>query len=320
MTSVVQRAGESVFRDRIAIAAMLVEREFACHPELARRYGERGREKSLQDAGYHLAYLAQALTLDSEALFVDYVVWAKVMLVQRKVLSVDLAFHLECLADVLCEQLPGEQGARAGEFVRAAVHAMPAMPEDLPSLLDDGAPLSPLAHQYLEALRRGERALASQLILRAVASGTSVKEIYLRVFQPVQREIGRLWQTNRMTVAQEHYCTAATQMIVSQLYPHIFASKKTAGTLVATCVAARQSGPFAFARSFLCAPCLPLRSSSARRRQGPPQRRRQCRQYLGRWVLPLRSALFRRSKVPSWRINRSRSLTPQSWLQAGPRR
>lgn len=49
--------------------------------------------------------------------------------------------------------------------------------------------------------------------------------------------IGRLWQTNRISVAQEHYCSATTQLIMSQLYPHIFATAKKGRTLVATCVA-----------------------------------------------------------------------------------
>jgi methanogenic corrinoid protein MtbC1 len=42
---------------------------------------------------------------------------------------------------------------------------------------------------------------------------------------------------NLLSVAQEHYCTAATQLIMSQLYPHIFETEKNGRTLVATCVA-----------------------------------------------------------------------------------
>jgi len=230
-------AGEVVLSQRADIATALVDREFARHPELVQRYGRIGREKSLQDAGYHVAFLAQALTLGDRALFVDYIAWAKVMLAQRKVLASDLAFHLECLAEVLRERLPAEPGALAAEFVTAALQAMPTMPEDMPTFLHDGEPLSPLAHQYLEALRRGQRQLASKLVLDAVAADVPVKEIYLHVFQPAQYEIGRLWQTNRISVAQEHYCTAATQLIMSQLYPHIFATAKNGRTLVATCVA-----------------------------------------------------------------------------------
>jgi MerR family transcriptional regulator, light-induced transcriptional regulator len=64
-----------------------------------------------------------------------------------------------------------------------------------------------------------------------------VRDIYLHVFQRTQYEIGRLWQVNQISVAQEHYCTAATQLIMSQLYPYVFGGEKTHGTLVAACVA-----------------------------------------------------------------------------------
>jgi methanogenic corrinoid protein MtbC1 len=230
-------ASQAVAAQRTAITEALVEREFSRHPELGQRYGSVAREKSLQDAGYHVSYLAQALALDSQAVFTDYVAWAKIVLIHRKVAAADFAFHLECLADVLKERIPSAPGALAAEFVLSAVRAMPTMPEDLPTFLRDDEPLSPLAHQYLEALQRGERHVASRLVLDAVAAGTSVKDIYLRVFQPAQYEIGRLWETNRMTVAQEHYCTAATQLIMSQLYSHVFAGARTGRTLVATCVA-----------------------------------------------------------------------------------
>jgi MerR family transcriptional regulator, light-induced transcriptional regulator len=231
------QASHAILGCRIEIAAVLVQREFALHPELEQRYGKIGREKSIQDAGFHLSFLAQALALNSPAVFIDYVAWAKVMLSQRKVLPADLAFHLECLAEVLHERLPADLSIQAIEFVKAAVQAMPAMPENMPTFLHEGEKLAPLAHQYFEAMRRGDRQLASRMVIEAVAAGTSVKEIYLHVFQPAQREIGRLWQINRITVAQEHYCTAATQLIMSQLYPQIFASTKNGRVLIASCVA-----------------------------------------------------------------------------------
>ena len=39
---------------------------------------------------------------------------------------------------------------------------------------------------------------------------------------------------NQMSVAEEHFCTAATQLIMSQLYPNIFNTKKNGRRLVAT--------------------------------------------------------------------------------------
>jgi methanogenic corrinoid protein MtbC1 len=96
--------------------------------------------------------------------------------------------------------------------------------------------LTPLAIDYLENILNGNREKSLSLILNEVKSGVHVKEIYLQVFQPVQYEIGRLWQTNKISVAQEHYCTGATQLIMAQLYPFLFTGKKKSRRMVTTCV------------------------------------------------------------------------------------
>lgn len=106
----------------------------------------------------------------------------------------------------------------------------------IPCFIVEGTPLAPLAREYLQALLRGERHIASKLILDAAQNGIAIRDLYLQVFQLTQYEIGRLWQMNQISVAQEHYCTAATQLIMSQLYPYVFSGEKTRGTLVATCV------------------------------------------------------------------------------------
>ncbi len=102
--------------------------------------------------------------------------------------------------------------------------------------LDHELDYDALARRYLETLLDGDRRSASQMILDAVENGANIKRIYLEVFQWSQMEIGRRWQHNEVTVAQEHFCSAATQMIMSQLYPQIFATEKRGLTLVAGCV------------------------------------------------------------------------------------
>ncbi len=66
--------------------------------------------------------------------------------------------------------------------------------------------------------------------------GGAIQDLYIHVFQCVQRELGRLWQINQITVAQEHYCSASTQLIMSQLYPYIFAGEKNGRKMVAACL------------------------------------------------------------------------------------
>jgi len=97
-------------------------------------------------------------------------------------------------------------------------------------------PLASLADQYLAALLRAQRQAASRMILDAVERGVDVKDIYLNVLQRTQYEIGRLWQTNRISVAEEHYCTACAQFVMTQLYPYIFRSERNGRRMVATCV------------------------------------------------------------------------------------
>ena len=220
------------------IATAVVQREFERRPELGERYGADGRAKALQDARHHLAFLAHALDVDDPGAFREYVAWAKVVLTQRNVRTEDLASHLTTLAEVLRERMPDEAGRVAAAVVTSAVGAIPAMAEDVPTLLGGDLPHAALARDFSAAVLDGDRRAASRLVLDAVAAGTPVKDVYLHVFQPSQYEIGRLWQTNRITVAEEHYCTAATQLVMSQLFEHVFASSvKTGKTMVATSVA-----------------------------------------------------------------------------------
>jgi MerR family transcriptional regulator, light-induced transcriptional regulator len=120
--------------------------------------------------------------------------------------------------------------------VETAIDRLPAMPEDVPSNLDPRAPLWPLASEYLTALLRGSRRDAGTAILSAVDRGVALSDIYRGVFEPVQEEIGRLWQLNQLTVAQEHFATAATQQIMAQLYGRIFGGEKRERRAVAMCV------------------------------------------------------------------------------------
>ncbi len=98
--------------------------------------------------------------------------------------------------------------------------------------------LNDLAASYLELLLQGDRLKATHIIMESVDRGMSVRDVYLSVFQPVQREIGLLWQAGLVSVALEHFCTAATQAAMSQLFPHILASRASTNGLnmVGCCV------------------------------------------------------------------------------------
>jgi methanogenic corrinoid protein MtbC1 len=167
-----------------------------------------------------------------------YIGWAKVLLNGMNILSEELAHNLEIVRTVLKQQLSSHTEVELIEdYIEHGLQQLPLLPAELSPFIQHTHPHAELAQQYLEYLLRGERHLASRLILDAVENqGINIREIYLDVFQYTQYEIGRLWQMNQISVAQEHYCTAATQLIMSQLYIYIFSTEKQNKTMVATCV------------------------------------------------------------------------------------
>ncbi|HEX7151991.1 MAG TPA: cobalamin-dependent protein [Thermoanaerobaculia bacterium] len=218
------------------LADVITDRHFQLHPELEARYGPIGRIRCREDAAFHLQYLAAALEAGNARMFVDYVAWAKVMLASRNVPPADLADNLEILASALSGRLAVDTSRTAVEYVRAAIDELPSMPEELPSFLDPERPLYDVARRYLQLLLNGNRLATLQLIIKTVDDGTTPREVYRHVFEPVQREIGRLWQLNRISVAQEHFCTAATQQVMTHLYGRIFGNEKHDRHLVSMCV------------------------------------------------------------------------------------
>jgi methanogenic corrinoid protein MtbC1 len=198
--------------------------------DLAGRFGPLGRQRCLEDARFHLQYLAAALDAGSTELFLDYIGWTKVVLAKRNVTERDLVRNLEVTGSVL-RDLPD---ARA--LLATAIAQLASMPDDVASLLDPRAPLWSSASAYLTALLRGSRRDALQIVTDALDDGASLRDVYRHVFEPVQQEIGRLWQLNQVSVAQEHFCTAATQHIMTQLYARVFAGEHTDRRAMAMCV------------------------------------------------------------------------------------
>jgi methanogenic corrinoid protein MtbC1 len=198
--------------------------------------GVEDRDKSERDIGFHLNYLADALWAEDPALFTNYITWANVLFANLNFSPAVLPTTLEVMRTVLSEVLTIELSGVSNDYVMLGLLEASEKDAVVPSFLTAESPLTGLAAQYLALLLQGQRHTAVQLILDAVRQGVSVSDIYLDVFQQTQKEIGRLWQMNEISVAQEHYCTAVTQFTMSQLYPYIFTAVRKDRRMVATSV------------------------------------------------------------------------------------
>ncbi len=227
----------SVLRQRRReLAEKIVELHYERQPAPWTNLGQSGREKSVRDADYHLAYLEEAINADDPALFSEYLAWVKVLFAGLHFPESVLRVTMDATRRILEEQLPPAERTAALRILNIAVEAMERAPTTLPSFVQGNSSLDTLARRYLDALLRSDRRSASKLILEAVEKGANIRDIYRAVFERTQREVGRLWQMNEISVAQEHFCTAATQMIMSQLYPYIFSGTRKDRSLIVACV------------------------------------------------------------------------------------
>jgi len=237
MNVINQTLGNTIEAQKDELALLIVDEQWRRNPEFKTRYGEAGHAKCVQDVKYNLSYLSQAIASDSPPLFATYIDWVRTLFKGLKIPTHELSESLEITGGILKQRHPDEAIPIITTFIEGGLHQLTdEISETPPSFLDESQPHSELAQRYLETLRHGERSAATRMILEAVDQGLSVKDIYLHVFQSSQYEIGRLWQMNQMSVAEEHYCTAATQLIMAQLYPKIFNTERNGRRMVATCI------------------------------------------------------------------------------------
>lgn len=200
-------------------------------------FGDRAKEKCLQDIRYHLDYLEEALMVESPVIFVEYIEWAQVMLSSRGISAEDLELNLLTIREVLNEEKSGEASASALAYLDQGVEALREKRPVIQSWILEENPFKEDAKTYLQSLLRGDRRLAAEIVDHLVGENVELADIYEHIFQATQYEVGLLWQKNEITVAHEHFCTAATQNIMTRLYPRIFSSTKKGYRLVSCSVA-----------------------------------------------------------------------------------
>jgi len=228
-------AGEYLLTRCDELADLVTAKQYEIQPELEQRFGPTGYKKTRQDTLYNIRYLSQSIQIQSPLLFASYITWLKVLLEGYKITSEDLRINLRCLQQVIEEQMEAALIEVIQPYIDQALGQIVSSLEPEESHLSRSE-LREEAEQYAQLLLGGDRSGASRLIMELVGRQVPIMDIYLHIFQQTQYEIGRLWQTNKITVAQEHYFTAATQSIMSQLYPYIFSNTPTGPRMVAACV------------------------------------------------------------------------------------
>jgi methanogenic corrinoid protein MtbC1 len=98
--------------------------------------------------------------------------------------------------------------------------------------------LDGLRDRYLTAQLAGDRREALRLLVEdGLGGGASAIDLQVRVIQAAQSEIGRLWQLNRVTIAQEHMASAISQLGLAALFERATPAARLDKKLLLACVA-----------------------------------------------------------------------------------
>lgn len=172
--------------------------------------------KCEEDLLYHLLFLEESVRLETVSLFEEYCVWAASVLQAVGLPASCLTQSLEAIRDALSPHTSAEFTTARQHLARgaAAAHDASGEPE---TFLREGQPFFDLAVLYLGTLLRGDRTHAQRAVMDEIENGASIDAMLMHVLQPALREVGRLWQLGRISVALEHYSTAATRDLMATI-------------------------------------------------------------------------------------------------------
>jgi len=218
------------------LRSLILQKQFKISPELDIKYSAKQQEYCLRDIGFNISYLSQAIKLQSPNLFCDYSKWLKRLLQNLGVSIPSVIANFEAMAEVLCEEFPSCYHEIITSYIESGIKTLNMDIKDESTFIDPDNLYSKYAKEFLSYVLNGKKSNASELILSLVKGGIPVKKIYIDILQQVQYEIGNLWQTNKISIAQEHYATSVTQLVISQMYPYLFTGKEKSKVLLTSCV------------------------------------------------------------------------------------
>ena len=199
------------------LADIAVDALIDADPTVEARYGDIARRTWRTEGESRIAHLAQSVACGRPGLYAGHVAWAVAALRARHVPEADIRSHLDSIERALDAELPEDALGAARPHLDAARAAADAHADHGEGLLSDTSRDATLARLYLLHLLQRDTAEALVLVQDALRGGMPLGDLYERVVAPALGEIGRMWSIQEASIADEHFCTAATRTIVAQL-------------------------------------------------------------------------------------------------------
>ncbi len=230
-----KKAGLKIQDSKDLLVEYIVAKQIDLQPVLS-EYNFQQKRSFYEDTEYHLSYLAESLKLNEPILFEEYIKWVKIFFSTINLPPEHIIANFKITKDALRLFLNEEDLEVALTYLDNAIDIFQSESPKFDSYILDDNPFKDIAQNYLNFLIEGNKDDAAKLIYHTLENGATIKDIYLNVFQVTQKEVGRLWQLGKIFVAQEHFITAATQFIMSRLYPYMFSNPKQNKKICIACI------------------------------------------------------------------------------------
>lgn len=207
-------------RNKRDLARRAAERYFDRHPKF--RAWKSGVEHTLEDKAYTLEFLASSIEVQSIPAFTGYIRWLQTVLVTR---NLDVKMVSESLDDIL------EILRDTPDISTVAEPYLEAAQSVLAGNLGTEADINDKRSAYLQAVLSADRRAALTVVELALRT-SGPASVYVDVIATAMHEVGRLWQSNRISVAREHIATAVTQYVLAQIYSQQSPSDRKRGKAV----------------------------------------------------------------------------------------
>jgi hypothetical protein len=126
VTSTVEgRAASRLLAQKASIAQSVTDALYAERPYLLERYGERGRERTLEDMHFNVEHLVAAVDLGDPGMFARYVQWLDAVLRARNVPTREVVRCLELVEAETRARFPADEADAVAAIIRAGLAALP---------------------------------------------------------------------------------------------------------------------------------------------------------------------------------------------------
>lgn len=199
-------------RDAVdAVSARFLAEHAATYAAL----GPRAREACREDIGFHLEFLRPALEFGLLQPMTDYLHWLGEVLGSRGIPAAHVPLSLEWLAEYFAAHMQPADAEIISGCLRAAAESLQARRGRPAGAEPREPPAWPECDAFEQALLAGDRAAASAIFVRCLEEGRGLVEAEMHLIQPALYRIGRRWQNNEISVAQEHLATAIAQSVMT---------------------------------------------------------------------------------------------------------